>query len=143
MAFVPGATLTHNNFPILAPTLTSAQLATALLLTPIAPNPPYDGSVNIGPIGPALFNILFKETVNESASCPNGQGGTYGSPNCADIFVLLNPADLDVDLGFLGGDSWFYTAHLTRIPRNPDACPVRSSRRSLLAVRASSPRKMA
>ena len=106
-ALVPGATLTHDNFPIFAPFLTSAQLATVLTLTPAAPPGP-----TLPPIGPALFNILFVETLNQSDSCPNGQGGPLGSPMCADIFVLLNPADLDVPLGFLGGDLYFYTAHL-------------------------------
>jgi PEP-CTERM motif len=109
-AYVPGAELTHDNFPIFyfqGNALMSATLATQLTLAPLLPNPPYDGSVSIGPIGPALFDILFKETLNNDPGCVNGD-----SPNCSDIFVLLNPENLTVPLGHLGGDEWFYTALL-------------------------------
>jgi hypothetical protein len=113
-AFVPGATLTHDNFVIyqFADALTSATLATQLTLTPLAPPGP-----TLPTIGPTAFNILFDETPN-TPNCSVVPG-----TSCSDIFVLLNPEDLVVPLGVI--DGWFYTVFLnlqSLAPLTPAQC---------------------
>lgn len=74
---VPTISLTHNNRPIFAPSLTDATLRLTLDLTPIAP----PGATQIIP--PVNYDIRFLETTN-AAPC------TVTSPTpCNDIFVLL------------------------------------------------------
>jgi hypothetical protein len=109
-AFVPGATLTHDNFVIYrfeGNALASATLATQLTLTPLAVSPPGPLPPTLPTIGPALFGILFEETLNNDPGCV--VPGT--SPLCSDIFVLQNPDDLVVPLGFI--DEYFYTVILS------------------------------
>ncbi len=75
---VTGASITHNNNPIGGPTLTSASLATELVLT--ASNDP-----TITQTLMAEFDIDFVETFND------GDCGFNSVSNCDDIFILLNP----------------------------------------------------
>lgn len=100
-----GVPLIHNNFPIaLGISLESATLSSVLTLTPIAPNPPYDGS------GPGLqaptieFDILFSETENNPASGICADGSQLSDPanaaGCQDIFVLSNPDSLGSSIPF-------------------------------------------
>lgn len=75
----PSVQLTHNNNPIFAPSLTSAQLTVNVSLTPTLPTG--------GPIQtllPIAYNIAFAETTN-ALPC-----AVVGSPTpCNDVFVLL------------------------------------------------------
>jgi hypothetical protein len=116
-AFVPGATITHDNFVIYqfqGNALESATLSTQLTLTPLVPPGP-----TLPTIGPTDFNILFNETKNvENCTVVPGT-------SCSDIFVLLNPADLVVPLGDIFGDGWFYTVFLNLqdlAPLTPAQC---------------------
>jgi hypothetical protein len=104
-AAADGVPLIHNNFPIaLGVSLESAVLSSVLTLTPIAPNPPFDGS------GPTLqaptieFDILFAETENDPASgiCADGSAAGVGdnAAGCRDIFVLSNPGSLGSSIPF-------------------------------------------
>lgn len=83
--FVPGTSITHNNFPITGPTLLSVALTEWFTLAP-------DGD-NVLPQGEFLdtpeFDILFVETTN-SSPC-----GFPSTSVCDDIFVVLNPVLLN------------------------------------------------
>lgn len=73
----PSISLRHNNVPIFAPSLLSAQLTVDVFLTPTAPAA---GGFALSPIA---YNIRFLETTN-SAPCD------VASPTpCNDIFVLV------------------------------------------------------
>ncbi len=72
--------LTHNNFPIFAPSLTSAVLTNSITLDPFIPNNAALPAFNF------LFDIAFTETDNISGTC-----AVAGSPTpCNDIFVLTS-----------------------------------------------------
>ncbi len=71
--------LTHNNFPIYAPSLTSAILRNIITLDPTVPDNPALPGFNF------LFDIAFTETTNA------GTCAVAGSPTpCNDIFVLTS-----------------------------------------------------
>jgi hypothetical protein len=90
-ASVAGASLFHDNNIITGDslTLTSATLASTLVLTPLG-----DPSL---PAIPLFFGILFEETANAGPCAP----GTGGIP-CADIFVLTNPGALSTQFVLMG-----------------------------------------
>lgn len=74
-----GSIITHANFPVVQPWLTTATLQSSLTLTPLTPG----GAVG-APTIPALnFNIQFKETPNVSEECLASSVSV-----CDDIFVL-------------------------------------------------------
>lgn len=76
-AAVNTITMTHNNFPIFAPTLTGAMLRTQIVLTPTSP-----AAASL-PAQSIDFDINFTETVNA------GPCADASSPiPCNDIFVL-------------------------------------------------------
>lgn len=70
-------TMTHNNFPIFAPTLTNALLRTQIILTPTSP------AAAPLPAQSIDFDINFTETVN-SGPCADASSPVA----CNDIFVL-------------------------------------------------------
>lgn len=76
----PSIALTHNNFVIQAPSLTSATLSVAVTLTPTNPAGPVKNLPTID------YNIKFIETPNET---PCAADSPDGKP-CNDIFVLLD-----------------------------------------------------
>lgn len=76
-----GITLTHNNNPIFAPSLTSAVLRATLNLTAAQPADAVIGGP--GPLPPLLYDILFTETPNTAGTCVIGSSPTP----CNDIFV--------------------------------------------------------
>lgn len=78
-----GSVITHANFPVTQPWLTTATLTSSLTLAPVLP---------VGGIGapsiPALnFNIQFKETPNLTGQCLSTSVST-----CDDIFVITGGA---------------------------------------------------
>lgn len=92
-----GATITHNNFPIVSgPSLESTDLVIDVAFTPT------------GGSGDELFEqrflIDFEETLNQAGTCPPDSASV-----CDDIFILNNPGDLVVE--FVRG-GYAYTAEL-------------------------------
>ncbi|MDP2370758.1 THxN family PEP-CTERM protein [Rhodoferax sp.] len=84
----PTIGVSHLNFPIFAPTLTSVDILAILQLTPNTP-PGLPGL----PPGDILFKIKFLETPNagnEAGICADGGpvGSGINSAGCADIFVI-------------------------------------------------------
>lgn len=76
-----GTTLTHSNFPILEPFLTSTVLQSKLTLNNLFTPPTGPGS-----LPDLFFNIAFTETLNEA---PCDATSPSGNP-CNDIWVLKN-----------------------------------------------------
>lgn len=76
----PGSELTHDNFPITAPSLTGATLHDTLTLDALVPPDP----THPGLLPPIDFNIAFDETPN-SSPC-----GFPSVSVCDDIFVMLS-----------------------------------------------------
>lgn len=91
----PGATITHNNWPITQPFLTSTDLAVEVTFTP-------SGGTGTESFS-QLFNIEFEETWNREP-CDDASVSV-----CDDVFTLLNPDQLVVE--FLR-DGYIYTAQL-------------------------------
>lgn len=102
-----GTNLTHDNFVITGPSLTSATLRDRLWLQPAMP---------AGPEEVVLlddFYIAFNETPNRTGSgdiCLPGDGGNEGSGinlnGCGDVFVVKNP---DALVQVFNLDGWEYT----------------------------------
>ncbi len=92
--YVQSSELTHTNNPLSGgrPWLTSAEITTALWLSPALPNPPFDGVS--GGFAPLLkFGIAFTETSN-SGTCSVALSPT----KCSDIFILdVSGIDFDYD----------------------------------------------
>ncbi len=92
--YVQSSELTHTNNPLSGgrPQLTSAEITTALWLSPALPKPPFDGVS--GGFAPLLeFGIAFTETSN-SGTCSVALSPT----KCSDIFVLdVSGIDFDYD----------------------------------------------
>jgi hypothetical protein len=112
-ASVAGASLFHDNNIITGDslTLTSALLASTLVLTPIDPA---GGSL---PAIDLAFGILFEETAN-AGPCADGTGGIP----CADIFVLVNPDALSTQFELMG---FIYTVEVIPsglVPLSDEAC---------------------
>lgn len=78
-----GVTLTHNNNPIFAPSLSSAVLSVSLNLTATTPLDAVAVGGGPGPLPALVYNILFIETTN---STPCVAPSPAGNP-CNDIFV--------------------------------------------------------
>jgi hypothetical protein len=79
----PTQTISHTNNPISSSfgTLLTTGLNTSLTLAPTAPNPPFNGTPNIGPVT-LNFQIHFSETLNQSPCA-------FPSTSvCDDIFVI-------------------------------------------------------
>ena len=91
-----GATITHNNFPIIGPSLTGTDLRVDVSFTPSG------GTGEEGFI--QTFFIDFDETENTAPCLPNSISV------CDDIFILNNPEELSVDFV---RDNFLYTATLT------------------------------
>ena len=81
--YVQSSQLTHINNPLTGgtPWLTSAEITTALWLSPSLPNPPFDG-LSGGFAPPIAFDIAFTET-NNAGTC-----SVVSAVQCSDIFVL-------------------------------------------------------
>lgn len=87
-----GNTLTHNNFPIFAPTLTSAVLRSELNLVDPGNSP------NPGAQTPMVIDIAFAETPNvTNCGFPSGS-------SCDDIFVITSSPFLNETFTYLGVD---------------------------------------
>lgn len=123
----PGAGMVHHNHVNPSDfSLDSAQLSNVIQLTPIAPNPPHDGSVTIE--GPTLtFDLLFHESVNRPRSGVCADGTSVFNPlnirGCRDFFVLSNPEAL-APIQFPYQD-WLYTIAIIApgvLPLRPEAC---------------------
>lgn len=91
----PGVTVTHNNFAITPPTLTSTDMVVDLTFTPT-------GTSN-GADFTQTFNIEFTETTNLPPCDPQS------ASVCDDVFLLLNPDDLSVQFQI---EDYLYTASL-------------------------------
>lgn len=100
---VSGASVTHNNNPILGPTLTSATLSTQLVLT-AASDPTITRTLMTD------FDIDFTETNND------GDCGFASVSDCDDIFILLNPEVLVEE--FIIGE-FIYTITLGAVGLGP------------------------
>lgn len=98
--------LTHNNNVIAggSASLQTAQISSAVFLTPLAPaNPGF-------PVGPILFDISFTETSNTAGNC-----AIVGSPTpCNDIFVLTSGL-LNFDFDYDAGDGDGLTKYFVNI----------------------------
>ncbi len=85
-ALTTTVTVTHNNFPIFAPSLTSVDILASLTLQSLTPT--------VGPafLGNILFGVKFLETTNADPICADGGANGVGVNinGCADIFVLNN-----------------------------------------------------
>jgi hypothetical protein len=81
-------TVTHQNFPITAPSLTSVDILASLTLTSSLPavGPSNNGNIT--------FSVKFLETTNSPGSGICADGGANGVGvninGCADIFVIAN-----------------------------------------------------
>ena len=125
--FAPGAGLLHHNQVNPSEfTLGAVTLRNVLQLTPIAPNPPFNGAFTLN--GPTLeFDLLFHESPNRPASRVCADGTSIFDPlnirGCRDIFALANPAELQpIQFAF---DEWLYTIAIIApgvVPLLPDAC---------------------
>lgn len=125
----PGAGLVHHNHVNPSDfTLQSVTLRNVLQLTPIAPNPPYNGAFTIE--GPTLsFDLLFHESVNRPRSGVCSDGTSVFNPinirGCRDFFVLANPEALTpIQFPF---QDWLYTIAIIApgvLPLRPQACDV-------------------
>lgn len=93
---VAGASIIHNNNPVSGQFLTSATLASQLVLTD-ASNPANNITLM------TAFDIAFRETPN------NGNCAAASVSDCDDIFVLLNP---DVLVESFVIDDFIYTVTL-------------------------------
>ncbi len=104
-AAVNTVTVTHTNNPVTGTSLLSAVLSDQIILTPTAPNPPYDGSLDISPLT-IIFDIQFIETPN-AGTCADASSPTP----CNDIFVLdiegagFNPANNSLNQNFMFDDN--------------------------------------
>ena len=85
-AVTPTTWITHLNFPIQAPTLSSVDIFSTLLLNPAGDTGALSGSIT--------FHVRFIETPNNPGVgelCANGQAQNTGlntAAGCADIFVI-------------------------------------------------------
>lgn len=120
----PGAGMVHHNHVNPSDfSLEFAALRNVLHLTPIAPNPPFDGGFTIE--GPTLtFELLFHESVNRPRSGVCADGTSIFNPlnirGCRDFFVLANPESLaPIQFPF---QDWLYTIAIIA----PGVLPLRS-----------------
>ncbi|MDP2716327.1 THxN family PEP-CTERM protein [Rheinheimera sp.] len=104
---VDGLLLTHNNFPIFAPSLLSVQMQTILMLTP---NMPAAGPSYTPPA--ITFMIDFLETTNNLDLCPDGGSNGSGANinGCGDIFAIASPDSLLQAFNF---DGYAYTINIS------------------------------
>jgi hypothetical protein len=79
-----GVTFSHWNKPISASydTLLTGRVSDTLTLTPLQPNPPFDGTVDVA-APTIIFDFRFAETPN-AGPCA---GGT--APDCADLYGIV------------------------------------------------------
>jgi len=93
----PGATLTHNNWPITGTELSSTDLIVDIKFAP--------SGTSLGSPFTQTFIISFDETPNET---PCLYPGANEVP-CDDLFILRNPDDLTINFVL---DGYLYTASL-------------------------------
>lgn len=115
-----GVTFSHWNNPISSAVnaLTGGTVRDTLTLTPTAPNPPYDGTVDV-PAPIIDFSFKFSETTNDPAGNPGCAGGT--AEPCADLFGIIGFLNFNQMFNYDGQD---YFASIFVLGPNGAASPV-------------------
>lgn len=105
-----GISITHWNNPILATYIRpeTGQITDTLTITPVAPNPPHDGT-QPQVLDPIVFTWRFRETPNAGGdgggtACADGSQAVTWPGGCPDLFGLDGTVTLNQPFDYLGFD---------------------------------------
>jgi hypothetical protein len=104
----PGISITHWNNIILSnqSRLGSGVITDTLILFPLFPNPPYDGTQTKN-LDPIVFDFVFNETPNaggQGGLCADGRLASAFPGGCPDLFGLSGTVTLNQPFDYEGTD---------------------------------------